>query len=615
MPRKVIPAGIARLGRHRRLVLVAAFPVVLAGIMLAVASGSGGGTSVKAAPGGIVRASSGGTAPSSLVSGAQSTSFGPNVSTGIYQGVSPAVSSLPVLPVKPPTSITPRDIEALKPVGSASNVKDPVVQSKTGSGPISGPIQNFDGACLPFVPPCEQPSGCSCLPPDTNGEVGATQYVQMVNTDFTVFSKTGAVLRGATLVNQLWANTDGECKTHNDGDPVVVYDQLAKRWLLSQFIVAGADEQYGECIAVSTTSDATGSYYLYEFRFGDISPATFHDYPKLGVWPDGYYMSSNEFPDGQLTSSGAGAFAFERSKMLVGQPARVIYFDEAPHNPPGGQYIGQLPGDLDGATLPKAGTPNVFAEVDDPTSIPPTPPDTGFKMRIWKFHVDWANPSNSTFGNNGAPSYELAVQPFARPQCVYGYGPNCVPQKGGAQDLDTLGDRLMFRLAYRSFGSYDSFVLNHSVTTPDGRVGLRWYEVRKPSGGSPSIYQQGTYAPTDGTTNPLWRWMGSVAQDRKGDIAVGYSASGPNDYPSVRYTGRNAGDPLGQMTQAEQVAYTGTGPQTEVEGRWGDYSDLTVDPVDDCTFWYTQEYLADDVVVIGTWRTRVVSFKFPGCRK
>jgi hypothetical protein len=173
----------------------------------------------------------------------------------------------------------------------------------------------------------------------------------------------------------------------------------------------------------------------------------------------------------------------------------------------------------------------------------------------------------------------------------------------------------MFRLAYRSFGSYDSFVLNHSVTTPDGRIGIRWYEVRKPSGGSPAIYQQGTYAPTDATANPLWRWMGSVAQDRRGDIAVGYSASGPNDYPSVRYTGRNAGDPLGQMTQTDQVAYTGTGPQTEVEGRWGDYSDLTVDPADDCTFWYTQEYLADDVVVIGTWRTRVVSFKFPGCKK
>jgi len=139
--------------------------------------------------------------------------------------------------------------------------------------------------------------------------------------------------------------------------------------------------------------------------------------------------------------------------------------------------------------------------------------------------------------------------------------------------------------------------------------------VRIPGIGDPSIYQQGTYAPNDGALNPLWRWMGSVAQDKKGDIAAGFSASGPNDYPSVRYTGRAAGDPLGQMTQAEQVAYTGTGPQTEAEGRWGDYSDLTVDPGDDCTFWYTQEYLGQDLLLIGTWRTRVVSFKFPGCKK
>jgi hypothetical protein len=435
----------------------------------------------------------------------------------------------------------------------------------------------------------------------------------MVNTDFVVLSKTGQVLRGATPINQLWASVGGECATHNDGDPVALYDQLAGRWLLTQFIATPADnEEYGQCIAVSTTGDATGSYYLYEFHFG----STFHDYEKLGVWPDAYYMSTNEFPDGTVTSSGAGAFAFERAKMLAGQPARVVYFDEAPNNPPGGQYVGQLPGDLDGSTLPPAGSPNLFAEIDDASTVPPTTPgDDGFRLRLWKFHVDWANPANSTFGNNGTPNYALPVAPYVRPQCVYGYGPNCVPQKGGPQQLDVLGDRLMFRLAYRNFGSYASLLLNHTVVTPDARDGVRWYEVRIPKGAAPSVYQQGTYAPTDAATGPLWRWMGSIAQDRRGDIAVGFSASGPNDFPSVRYTGRNAGDPLGQMTQAEQVAYTGTGPQTEAEGRWGDYSDLTVDPSDDCTFWYTQEYLGQDVLVIGTWRTRIVSFKFPGCKK
>ena len=329
-------------------------------------------------------------------------------------------------------------------------------------------------------------------------------------------------------------------REHNDGDPVVVYDQLANRWLLSEFVAQPADtEQYAECIAVSTTSSATGSYYLYEFDFG----RTFHDYPKLGVWPDAYYMSSNEFPDGSQTSAGAGAFAFERAKMLAGQPARVVYFDESAYNPAGGQYIGQLPTDLDGSTLPPAGSPNLFAEIDDASTIPPTDGSDGFVLRLWKFHVDWANPSNSTFGDNGQPSYKLPVAPYVRPQCVYGYG-DCAPQKGGPQGLDILGDRLMFRMNYRNFGSYASVLLNHTVKA-DARSGIRWYELRIPKGGAPSIYQQGTYAPTDSVTNPIWRWMGSIAQDKNGDIAAGFSASGPNDYPSVRYTGRAAGDPLG----------------------------------------------------------------------
>jgi hypothetical protein len=589
---------------------VASLPVVLAGAILAFTGGSGGGTAGKGATRGLARASSSGTGDSALASSASTGgSFGPNVSTGLYQGVSPAVSSLPVLPVTP-GQLRARDVETLGRSGSPSGAKDPVVQKKKGNGPISAPIQNFDGICLPFGPPCDQASSCSCLPPDTNGEVGATQYVQMVNSDFAVYSKTGGVLRTATPFNQLWSNASGECKAHNDGDPVVVYDQLAGRWVLSQFIYADSGEQYGECIAVSTSGDATGTYYLYEFLFG---PDVFYDYPKLGVWPDGYYMMANEFPNSTVTSAGTGAFVFERSKMLVGQPARVVFFDESQHNPPGGQWIGQLPGDLDGSSLPPAGSPNWFAEVDDPAGVPPTSVgDTGFDLRLWKFHVDWSNPGNSTFGNNGAPNATLTVAPFVRPQCVYGYG-DCVPQKGGAQPLDVLGDRLMFRLPYRSFGKYASLLLNHSVQTPDGRIGVRWYEVRIPKSGNPSLYQQGTYAPDDGT-NPLWRWMGSVAQDKAGDVALGYSASGPNDYPSVRYTGRAAGDTLGQLTQTEQVGFTGTGPQTEVEGRWGDYSDLTVDPADDCTFWYTQEYLAEDFVLIGTWRTRVVSFRFPGCK-
>src|SRR5919206_519123 len=484
MVRKFVSGAARLLTRRRRFAIVASLPVVLGALALALAGAVGTGTTGKGAAHsyGIARASAVGGSTSLTSSTTTDTSFGPHVIQGTFDGESPAVSSLPVLPV-PQSPLHALPIESLTPSSAAARPQDPVVQKTKGVGPISGPIQNFDGICLPFGPPCALPSSCSCLPPDTDGEVGATQYVQMVNTDFAVFSKSGQVLRTATPINELFANTDGECKTHNDGDPVVVYDQLANRWVLSQFIATPSDtEEYGQCFAVSTTSDATGSYYLYEFHFG----RTFHDYEKIGVWPDAYYMSSNEFPDGQVTSAGAGAMAFERAKMLAGEPARMIFFDEAAANPPGGQYIGQLPGDLDGSSLPPAGSPNLFAEVDDATSVPPTDGGDGFVMRLWKFHVDWTNPDSSTFGQN--------------------------------------------------------------------------------------------------------------------------------DFPSVRYTGRAAGDPLGQMTQAEQVAYTGTGPQTEVEGRWGDYSDLTVDPADDCTFWYTQEYLAEDVVLLGTWRTRIVSFKFPGCR-
>jgi hypothetical protein len=536
--------------------------------------------------------------------------FGPHVGDAVFDGVSPAVADLPVVQVPTVTAVDARDSEQLSAQKGSTSAQDPVVQHKRGTGPLSDPTANFDGICLPFGPPCAEASSCSCLPPDTNGAVGATQFVQIVNSDFAVYSKTGAVLRHSTPIDQLWSSVGGECAAHNDGDPVVLYDQYAGRWLLSQFIAQpNAGESYGECVAISTTGDATGSYYLYEFDWG---PDIFLDYPHFGIWRDGYYMSANEFPTGQETSSGAAAIVLQRDQMLAGQPAKYVWFDEAAANPVGGQYIGQLPADADGSRLPPAGSPGLFAEVDDPSSIPPTSTsDAGFDLRLWRFHVDWSNPQNSTFGRNGQPDFTVPVAPFVRPQCVYGYG-DCALQKGGPQGLDVLGDRLMFRLAYRNFGDHQSLVLNHTVKA-NGLEGIRWYEVRNPLS-APTIYQQGTYAPDDSVTDPLSRWMGSIAMDKSGDIALGYSASGVNDYPSVRYTGRAAGDTLGQMTQAEHVLFTGSGPQTELEGRWGDYSELSVDPTDDCTFWYTNEYLTSDLVVIGSWATRIGAFRFPGCK-
>ena len=541
---------------------------------------------------------------------ATASTLGPHVGTGEFQGVSVAVADLPVVQAPLVTTVNARDNENLAAATGSSSASDPVIQKKKGTGPLSAPLASFDGMCLPFGPPCAEASSCSCLPPDTNGAAGATQYVQMVNSDFAVYSKAGAVLRHATPIDALWSGVGGECAVHDDGDPVALYDQYAGRWLLSQFVAQpAAGESYGECVAISQTGDATGAYNLYFFDFG---PDTFLDYPHFGVWRDGYYMSANEFPTGQETSSGAAAIVYERSKMLAGEPARFVWFDEAAANPPGGQYIGQLPADADGSRLPPAGEPNVFAEVDDPASVPPTSTsDAGFDMRLWNFHVDWSNPEASTFGRDGEPSATIPVAPFVRPQCVYGYG-DCALQKGGPQGLDVLGDRLMFRLAYRNFGDHESLVLNHTVKA-GALEGIRWYEVRSPTS-NPVVYQQGTYAPDDSPTNPLSRWLGSIAMDKQGNIALGFSASGVNDYPSLRYTGRAAGDAPGQMTQAEQVLYTGQGPQTEPEGRWGDYSELSVDPANDCTFWFTSEYLTADTVVIGSWATRIGAFRFPGCK-
>jgi hypothetical protein len=278
---------------------------------------------------------------------------------------------------------------------------------------------------------------------------------------------------------------------------------------------------------------------------------------------------------------------------------------------------------------------------------------------VWKFAVDWStNPPTSSFGTGstppsgttpgvgGDPNFTIPVAQFIRASansCVYGETfPNCIPQYNGVsgpapQGLDILGDRLMFRAAYRNFGANppsgipantESLTLNLSVQVVDTnnlpRIGIRWMEVRNPLGvsGSPSIYQQGTYALADATTHPLWRWMGSVAMDHAGDVALGFSTSGPNDYPTIRYAGRLATDPpasLGTLTQTEVTIPSGPrsvaygGPQTEPEGRWGDYSDMTIDPVNDCTFWYTQEYLETLFVVIGNWRTRVGAFRFANC--
>ena len=493
----------------------------------------------------------------------------------------------------------------------------------------------------------------NCLPPDTNGAVGPNHYVQMVNSNVAVYSKAGATLMAPRPINDLWSVTpNSECFTHNNGDPIVIYDQLADRWMVSQFVVQAATENYAQCIAVSQTPDPTGAYYLYEF---DQSADVFHDYPHLGLWPDGYYMTTNQFPSSTTGTVAAGAWVFERPKMILGQAARYVFFDETPlaTNCVAGTCtytpFGQLPSTLDGKIPPPDGTPNYFVETDDANS-PNTPPAVGLhdEMRIWEFHVDWTNPANSSFGvgssapsavpgfngqyagNAGQPNFILPVADYLASGCQIENGPNdCSPEKVAppqpAQYLDVLGDRLMFRLAYRNFGDHQSLVVNQTVDTPSdpnttGRNGVRWYEVRNLNT-SPLVYQQSTFAPLQDATNPLWRWMGSAAMDHSGDLAIGFSASGPNYFPSVHYAGRLAGDPLNDLSEGEGVLFAGLGIEANTgifpfRNRWGDYSALTVDPNDDCTFWYTNEYLAPNAptdILPVDWHTRVGSFKFPQC--
>ncbi|HZY42228.1 MAG TPA: carboxypeptidase-like regulatory domain-containing protein, partial [Anaerolineae bacterium] len=438
-------------------------------------------------------------------------------------------------------------------------------------------------------------------PPDTNGDVGPNHYVQMVNVSTAVYNKSGTLLYGPFFPHALWPTGD-VCNGPDDGDPVVIYDQLADRWLLSQFALPNyPNGPFYECIAVSKTGTPTNlpsDWYPYTFL---VSSTKMDDYPKISVWPDGYYMTANEFTAGAGAWAGVGVWAFDRAKMLNGQPATFQYFDVGAVTT---NFGGMLPADLDGSTPPPAGSPAYFFEVDDNVYVPALGADA---MRIWKFHVDWTTPANTTFGLASQPNTVLPVASFDFLPCSVIDARNCIPQQGSSQKLDAIGDRLMFRATYRNFSDHEAVMLNHTVLA-DGtdRAGVRWYEVRNPST-TPTIYQQGTYAPADGQ----YRWMGSIAMDHVGNVALGYSVASSTLYPSIRYAGRLSTDPAGTLPQAEASIITGSGAQTGTGARWGDYSDMTVDPIDDCTFWYTQEYI--QTTGTASWQTRVASFKFPNC--
>ena len=496
--------------------------------------------------------------------------------------VSPALRDLPAL-WPPPAPSDGQDSESREanlnpklPLPLHVDVSDPVIdhgEARLAPNAMPTRILSFDGISYPGVV-------CNCVPPDTDGAVGSTQYVQIVNEGYQVFDKTtGASVLGPLALSSIWSGFGGVCQTNGYGDPIVLYDHIANRWLISQF--AGPSNTTDECIAISTTSDATGTYNRYAFHLG----TNFFDYPKFGVWPDGYYMSMHVLNASGTTFLGPQAFAFDRAKMLAGLAATFV----TPGITGGSTESSFLPSDLDGTILPSPGTGNPFVSF----------PDSGlYKVRL--LHADFVTPGNTTFALVGSP----AAAGFT---LLCPTTDNCVPEleSGTSGKLAPVGDRLMFRLAYRKFSDgHEAVVGNYSVSA-GGVAGLRWFELRAVTT-APVVFQQSTYQP-----DTTWRWMGSAAMDQSGDLAIGFSASSTTIHPQIRYAGRLVTDPLNTLAQGEAILFSGTGSQTGSNNRWGDYSALTIDPVDDCTFWYTQEYYS--TTGPSNWRTRIGNFKFPSC--
>ena len=436
---------------------------------------------------------------------------------------------------------------------------------------------SFEGVGQGFTGP-QGTFTVNSAPPDPNGAVGPNHFVEVVNSGFAVFNKSGTPVYGPVATNTLWSGFGGLCETDNNGDATIKYDQFADRWVIQQLAITGVTTTFYICVAVSTGPDPTGSYYRYQFPF-----ANFPDYPKLSVWPDGYYLSINQFNSSGTTFLGPLVGAMDRTSMLSGAPASIQSFTL------GTTFSSLLASDVDGATPPPLGSPAFFLSLD--TSA----------LDFWRLHIDWANSANSWLGTssaNAAPT-QLAVPSYST-ACG---GVSCVPQAGTRTTLDALDDRLMYRVAYRNFGDHEVLLANHSVNA-GGFAGVRWYEVRGP-GSAPAIYQSGTYAP-----DSTYRWMGSVAMDHAGDIGLGFSVSSSSINPQIHYTGRVPTDPLGTM-EGDQTIINGTGSQTSRLHRWGDYTSMAVDPSDDCTFWYTNEYLSSNGSF--NWQTRVGTFKFPNC--
>jgi hypothetical protein len=427
--------------------------------------------------------------------------------------------------------------------------------------------------------------------------VGSTQFVQFVNDSFAVFNKSnGGLAYGPAHGNTLWQALGGGCAANPNLDEIAQYDKLANRWVM---FMPNFYSPSLLCVAVSMTSDAVnGGWNLYAFQ-PPVNTTLCNcrmmtDYPKLAVWPDGYYLSYNQIWNGNY--EGPAACVLDRNSMLNGGAATMQCFLKT-----NSSYGSFLPGDLDGTIPPPADSPAYFLNFDGNDQ----------SLDLWKFHVDWTTPANSTFTGPTNIPVAAFTEACSETAVEFNYTTgDCIPQAGTSVTLDSYGDRVMYRLAYRNFGDHESLVANHTVTTGTNgsQTGIRWYELQNTGSGF-GLYQQGTYAP-----DSSYRWMGSIAMDKVGDIALGYSVSNSTMSPSIRYTGRVPTDSLGQLQSEIDILSSASiahGSRTN-NFHWADYSSLAIDPMDDCTFWYTTEYMPTNG---GNWSTRIASFSFPTCKQ
>jgi hypothetical protein len=519
------------------------------------------------------------------------------------QGVE--VIHAPMKPKRSPLTSVGQSQSAVT-ANAAQALISPFIRAATGLsfegvGQVGGLTGTPEGINCPTV------TGHHYVPPDTNAAVGDTQVVQWINVCYAVFDKgSGALIAGPFAGTNFWKGFGAPCENNNDGDIIIQWDKANHRWLATQPVFAGPP--YYSCVAVSKTADATGGYYRYAFP----QPG-FPDYPKWGLTHSAYYQTQNDFGPAGAGYVGVNVCAYDAQRMLKGsrKATQVCILDNV---------VGSNGFVFDDSMLPADddSTQGADGKSDSTTAGPEMllgsidnflPGDT--HVYEYVFTVNFGKPAKSTLaGVNG--SKPISVPAFDVSWVT------CVPQPSSAAStalfgpvdcLDTLGDRLMYRLAhFVDDGGMQHFLVAHSVLNTTA-VATRWYEFRALGVGNTklSLHQSGQ-TPDDGE----YRWMGSVAMDKKGDIALGYSRSSaaPGDYPSIYYAGQTAGDPRG-ITESEAPIKQGSGSQYNSVDRWGDYSSMALDGEDSCTFWYTnEEYPADGRFAFDTW---ITSLKFPHC--